>query len=218
MKSTAFNFLFATLSLIASENPTAILLFDGGAPDGSSGLPLADVILFVPADDFIIGNNPWQLTRVDFWTKEDARFTWSGEIQYWFFNDNGGAPDGLPLDNYVATGFGQSITKTMLEATPSVLTIYDYKLLLGQQVTLPSDSTYLLGLGLHVHDLVVANTQAYGASTRTGFGSGSYSLAYDPSVPFSGWLRIGLDLAFQLGGNGVPIPPPATSSAPACPG
>ena len=85
MKSTAWSFLFATLSPVASENATVILRFDGGAPDGS------------------------------------------------------------PLDNYVATGFGQSITKTMLVTSPSTLTIYDDKFSLEQPVTLPSDSTYRLG-------------------------------------------------------------------------
>lgn len=214
MKIRFLSIVFAILNFVTSVNANAALLFDGGAPYGLGGLRITEDIspggiTSVPVSDFIT-DGVWNINDVEFWTSEhNELFVWNGELQYWFFNDNGGAPDGSPVDNYVATGFGQLITKTMLGPNPNNTTGYNYTFSLEQPVILPSDSRYWLGLKLGVDDPTVDNNEAYWQETITGFGSNSYLFVQDPSMSTQRWLEFQIDLAFQLKGSVVPIPPSA---------
>lgn len=193
--------------IAASPNGYTALLFDGGAPDGRTGLRIADTGFFVSAADFTT-TDVWRLTGAEFWTTEASvfpfLFNWNGSLSYFIFADGGALPLGQPLFQ----GNGESIVKTPDPDASCCSTHFGFKYSFDFQppVQLDADTTYWLGLMLGVDNPTINNTQAFWASTAPfGFRSGAANIS-DPT--FSGsWVGPrSFDLAFKLNGAVVPVP------------
>ncbi len=90
----------ALAASVGVRDAGAQVLYDNGAP-GSGGI---EVTIRVLAEDVVLGENA-TVERVRIWAIEDLD-AWSGTIEYFFFDDDGGAP----ADSAFASGLGQTIS------------------------------------------------------------------------------------------------------------
>jgi hypothetical protein len=188
-------------------------LFDGGTPDGSSGLRVADFgRLAIAADDFRT-STAWQIESVEFWADEfPGQFVWDGKVQYFIF---AAGTNGRPTGQPIFSGFGASVARSA-SGNPSGRSQYRYTFSFPVPLQLAASTTYWLALNLGV-GTGIQDTQAFWASTgnasqNTAEISGS-ALVVPPS--FSGWSEYGFNLAFRLYGQPVPPSPANVSEIPA---
>lgn len=188
-------------------------LFDGGTPDGSGGLRVADFgRLAIAADDFRT-SSPWQIESVEFWADEfPGQFVWDGKVQYFIF---AAGTNGRPTGQPIFSGFGASVARSA-SGNPGGRSQYRYTFSFPVPLQLAASTTYWLALNLGV-GTGIQDTQAYWASTGSAFQNraeiAGSALVVPPS--FSGWSEYGYDLAFRLYGQPVPPSPVSASEIPA---
>jgi len=183
--------LWVSSELSAQVMETEDVIFDGGPPDGGSGLRICDIGFRASADDFITSDER-PITSAEFWVV-DAGHDWDGTLNYVIFQDSGGEPGPT-----VYQGIGQSTTWTI---DPSVNTIYlgyKYTFSFEEPLTLNANSVYWLAINLSGGG-TIWTTQAFWASTHT---------AMLNHARISGdllhWtVYHGFNLAFRLLGSGL---------------
>lgn len=195
------------LSALPGGAWASTLLFDGGAPDGSSGSVLSfqwpdGTGPVIVADDFVLGDNA-QVSGVQFWTYE--RSPGSGNtVDYYLFADSGwGQPAAAPL----ASGRVDNVLKTpdpqaRFEDAPG----YSYEFSFDGAVTLSGGSTYWLALGLP------EGGERWWRATQDASGDEAYLGTFaDGAV--GRWFAAGGNQAFALFGQPVvPVPVPGSLS------
>jgi hypothetical protein len=168
------------------------VVFDGGSPNGVQGLRVSDIGFIVSAADFEIAED-LPVTRAEIWTSEfSEQFQWGGAVNYYVLPDLGGSPTGPPLYN----GAGSSVTKAPDSAANCCGNAkgFKYSFEFDPPLDLQPATRYWLAINLPGAGTVVT-TQAFWASTGTGFGN-SARITGDPTL--SSWGTYGFDLAFRL--------------------
>lgn len=175
----------------ADLEPT--VLFDGGSPDGASGLRVSDVGFFAAADDFQLSADV-AVNRAEFWTVEvPGMFDWTGVVNYFIFENFEVDGDNFPAGDPLVSGQGTSVVK---EADPfGTCCGYDefrYSFDFDPSLTLEANTTYWLAINLPASG---ALPQAFWASTGDRFQSFARTTS---DSEFSFWNTQLTDLAFRL--------------------
>jgi hypothetical protein len=175
------------------------VLFDGGSPDGVSGLRVSDVGFFTAADDFQVPDDA-AVNRAEFWTVEiPGMFDWTGVVNYFVFENVEVEFDSFPASVPLYSGQGTSVVK---EADPFGFCCgYDqfrYSFEFDPPLMLQANTTYWLAINLPASNGL---PQAFWASTGDRFQSFARTTS-DPE--FSFWTPQVGDLAFRL--LNVPAP------------
>ena len=209
MKSSLKSSFFAclcTIGLTAEAN--AALIYDDSLP-GATDVDGREMSLFVIADDFMFSDAS-TLESVKFWSVEgfgarQGGNAWDGTIEYFLFSDAGGAPSATPF----ASGLGQSITRTFLGLSTTLLdqfNLYHYEFSLESPSALASGTRYWLGL--HLASDFNDRDEIYWASNYPqGLGSSSHA---SQSGTFDNWLSTTATQTFQLFGEKTTVAGPAT--------
>ena len=170
-----------------------IVLFDGGSPDGVSGLRVSDVGFFAAADDFQVSDD-LAVNRAEFWTVEiPGMFDWTGVVNYFVFENVEVEFDSFPTSDPLVSGQGTSVVK---EADPfGSCCGYDqfrYSFDFDPPLTLEANTTYWLAINLPSSSGL---PQAFWASTGDRFQSSARTTS---DSEFSFWNTQITDLAFRL--------------------
>jgi hypothetical protein len=188
--------LVASLSLLlVASRAGAVLLFDGGAPEGNgSGV---EVTIRVLANDFQLSEKG-TVTSVDVWALVPE--SWDGTLEYFFFESAGNLPAAAPL----ATGNGTNPSQSATGVTAGPFTEYLFHFDLEQPLVVEAGQPYWFGLHLK-QSFDNDGNEAYWSTTSLDFGETSRSAA---GGDFGNWSIPPDDEAFRLYGE---VPEPAAA-------
>jgi hypothetical protein len=191
LRTRSLPILAAIPLLFAASEARAVLLFDGGEPEGN-GSGIEDTIR-VLANDFVLSEDG-TVTAADIWASVDD--SWDGTLEYYFFESAGNLPASTPL----ATGIGTNVIQTATGVPSEYLFHFD----LAQPVPLQGGQTYWFGLHLK-QSFADDGSYAYWSTTSLDFGETSRSAE---GGDFDNWGIPPDDEAFRLYGE---VPEPAAA-------
>jgi hypothetical protein len=187
--------LAGLLSLLVAPRAGAVLLFDGGAPEGGGNA--IEVTIRVLANDFELTERSTVMS-VEVWALTDA--SWDGTVEYFFFENAGNVPAAVPF----ASGDGTNIVPTPTGVTSGALTEYLYAFDLAAPLVLEAGQKYWFGLHLK-QSFADDGNNAFWSITSLDFGETSRSAE---GGNFAAWTIPPDDEAFRLYGE---VPEPAAA-------
>lgn len=191
MQGQAAALLAGLLSLLAAPRAEAVLLFDGGASEGTGAA--IEVTIRVLANDFQLAERS-TVQSVEVWAQVGAE--WDGTLEYFFFEASGNVPATVPL----ATGLGTNVTTSAGGAAGELIYRFD----LAAPVVLDGGQQYWFGLHMK-QSYADDGNYAFWSTTSLDFGATSRSAE---GGNFAAWGIPPDDEAFRLYGE-VPEPAPA---------
>jgi hypothetical protein len=166
--------------------PTA-LLYDNGGDDYANGNEMTQ---WLQAEDFVLGAQS-NVTSVSFSVLTFGGIAnWDGTVDWWIFNDGGGAPGGV-----VASGSGTNISMTFDQNQG--FDFYDCTMDLDAPQCLDGKTTYWLGLHLNDNACATRDDLYWGTTAANGTTTGNEA----NNCVIGSWFSNGTEHSFSLSGD-----------------
>lgn len=192
MRGRKLSLLAGLLTLLVAPRAGAVLLFDGGASEGTgNGI---EATIRVLANDFTLAERS-TVTSVEVEAQADSG--WDGTLEYFFFESAGNLPAAVPL----ATGLGSNVVATPTGVTSGSYVESVYRFDLATPLVLEGGQTYWFGLHMK-QSFADDGNYAFWSTTSLDFGETSRSAE---GGDFGSWSIPPDDEAFRLYGE-VPEP------------
>ena len=198
----------AVLFLAAGIRPAgaATILYNNGAPDQNSADDITDTLV---AEDFILGG-PANLTSFEFWNVQGVAGDYNGSINWFIYNNGPGTPGATILAQGSAATGGQ-ITRTST-ANTCCGGFNEFDNVINMAASLTSGSLNLAAgtFWLAIHDGDISNTTFLDFYWETSASNATTPGQAQDLTAGPGWSSTLQEHAFNISGDSLGVPEPAT--------
>ena len=185
-----FGLVAVLMTFLAAPGLYAAVVYDNGGPNGSSGNEMTQ---WIQSEDFKFASAQ-TFNQVTFWGFAEYGSSYTGNITWMIYNDNGGQPGTIQSTGNVAVPGVASGTTTW---GPEY--VYTFNI---PSFTAAAGAMYWLGL--HNGDLTNTGRADFYWETTNGNGTAT---GHEWDLQGTGyWYDNGAEHAFQLSSSPVPIP------------